>query len=381
MKYIPYGKQDISEQDIEAVVQALKSDFLTQGPLVQRFEDKLCEQFGCRYAVIFNSGTSALHAAYFSIGLKEGDEFITTPNTFVATANGGLYVGARPVFADIETDTGNIDPASIKDKITLRTRCLTPVHYAGQPVDLEAIRELADQHKLYVIEDASHAAGAYYKGSKIGSCKYSDISVLSFHPVKHITTGEGGALLTNDENLYRQALRFRSHGISRENFVFPEDGEWYYEMQELGYNYRITDLQAALGISQLQRLDDFVKRRREIALEYKQLFEHNPFFDLPVEKPYGQSAYHLYPIRLKDAYVPFRKEIFSLLRKNGIGVQVHYIPVYHQPFYRKLGYDLMLPNTEDFYQREISLPMFPGLTKTDLVEVKERLYSIFSALK
>ncbi|WP_017732988.1 UDP-4-amino-4,6-dideoxy-N-acetyl-beta-L-altrosamine transaminase [Nafulsella turpanensis] len=380
-KYIPYGRQHISAEDVEAVVEALQSDFLTQGPLIAAFEAQLCKQFGCRYALVLNSGTSALHAAYFSLGLKEGDEFITTANTFVATANGGLYVGAKPVFADIEPDTGNINVNSIREKITSRTRCITPVHYAGHPADLDAIKALADEHGLYIIEDACHAAGARYKDSVIGSCELSDISILSFHPVKHVTTGEGGALLTNDEKIYRQALKFRTHGISREELQNPNEGEWYYEMQELGFNYRMTDLQAALGISQLKRLDKFVERRRAIAEQYRHLFQDNPYFDVPVERDYGQSSYHLYPIRLKDIYVPLRKDIFSRMRQAGLGVQVHYIPVYHQPYYKSLGYDISLPNTEDFYQREISLPMYPELTDDDLEEVRQRIFSIFSQIK
>lgn len=381
-KYIPYGRQHISEEDVQAVVKALKSDFLTQGPLIPEFEEDLCRQFGCRYALVFNSGTAALHAAYHSLGLKEGDEFITTANTFVATANGGLYVGAKPVFADIEPDTGNIDPSSVQEKINTRTRCITPVHYSGHPVDLQAIRELADRHNLFIIEDACHAAGAYYKDTVIGSCSYSDISILSFHPVKHITTGEGGALLTNDEKIYRQALRFRTHGISREELQNPNEGEWYYEMQELGFNYRITDLQAALGISQLKNLNQFVEKRRTIAAQYRRLFLDNPYFHLPVERDYAQSSYHLYPIRLKDEYVPVRKEIFRQMRQIGLGVQVHYIPVHHQPYYRSMGYgEINLPETEDFYRREISLPMYPELTEEDLEDIKERIFTLFSQLK
>jgi UDP-4-amino-4,6-dideoxy-N-acetyl-beta-L-altrosamine transaminase len=362
--FIPYGKQWIDDEDIREVVKVLKSDFITQGPKVREFEEKLAEFAGTRYAVVFNSGTSALHAAYFSLGLSTGDEFITTPLTFAATSNAGLFLGAKPVFCDVEKDTGNLDAGLIEEKITSRTKLVVPVHYAGHPCDMEKIKEVADKYGLFVVEDACHALGARYKDSKIGSCKYSDMTVFSFHPVKHITTGEGGAVLTDREDLYEKLLMFRNHGITKDDkkFTKEKEGDWYYEMQFLGFNYRMTDIQAALGISQLKKLNKFVERRREIAKVYDKAFENNPYFDTPVEKDYAYHSYHLYPIRLKDPYKDKRAEVFQLLREKGLGVQVHYIPVYLHPYYRKLGYrEGECPVAEDFYGREISLPLYPAM--------------------
>ena len=292
---IPYSRQFIDEEDIEEVVKVLKSDFITQGPKIQEFEKKLAKYCGPKYAVVFNSGTSALHGAYFALlGLRKGDEFITSPITFVATANAGLYLGAKPVFVDIEADTGNIDALKIEKKITKKTKLIVPVHYAGHPVDLEKISEIAKKNKLFVVEDACHALGAKYRRQKavsskqnkdkksedwikIGSCKYSDMTVLSFHPVKHITTGEGGSVLTNNEEFYQRLLMFRTHGITKDSSRFTIHdsrliGDWYYEMQFLGYNYRMTDIQAALGTSQLKKLDSFVDRKRAIADCYNKAF-------------------------------------------------------------------------------------------------------------
>ena len=349
-----------------SVVKVLKSDFLTQGPASSEFEKKIAEYCGAKYCVVFNSGTSALHAAYFASGLKENDEFITSPISFVASSNAGLYLKAKPVFADIEKDTGNIDTSRIKEALSEKTGLIVPVHYSGHSVDMKAIHDMAGEQGIPVIEDACHALGAKHDGEIMGNCKFSDMTVFSFHPVKHITTGEGGAVTTNNKTLYEKLKMFSTHGITKNDLINEPDGEWYYEMQLLGYNYRMTDIQAALGMSQLKKLDRFVERRREIADIYNETFKEDPFFDIPPEREYASSSYHLYPIRLKDQYRDRKKEIFSTLRKNGLGVQCHYIPIYWQPYYQNLGYKKGLcPVSEDFHQREISIPIYPALTQED----------------
>jgi UDP-4-amino-4,6-dideoxy-N-acetyl-beta-L-altrosamine transaminase len=374
MTFIPYSRQCIDKKDIGEVVKVLKSDFVTQGPKGQEFENKLAVYCGSKFAIIFNSGTSALHGAYFALGLKKDDEFITSPITFAATSNAGLYLGAKSVFIDVEKHTGNIDTTKIETKITKKTKLIVPVHYAGHPVDLQKISQIAKKHNLFVVEDACHALGAKYKGEPIGNCKYSDMTVLSFHPVKHITTGEGGAVLTNNKEFYKKLLMFRSHGITKDQFLNKPDGDWYYEMQFLGYNYRMTDIQAALGVSQLKKLDAFVERRRAIAELYNEAFKDNPYFDIPREKNYAFSSYHLYPIRLKIACKKEKREIFSKLREKGLGVQTHYIPAYWHPYYRNLKYNKGLcPVAEDFYQREISIPVYPGMTNSNIKYVIQTL--------
>ncbi len=382
-KFIPYGKQLIDENDIKAVVDVLKSDFITQGKKIPEFEKKLANYCGARYAVVFNSGTSALHGTYFALGLSEKDEFLTTPMTFAATSNAGLFLGAKPVFVDVETDTGNIDIQKIEEKITPNTKLVSVVHYAGHSVDMEKLKEIADRYNLKVVEDACHALGGKYKGEKIGNCKFSDATVFSFHPVKHITTGEGGAVLTNDRKVYEKLLIFRNHGITKEpnKFLNKPDGDWYYEMQLLGYNYRMTDIQAALGVSQLKKIDSFIQKRRQIVKFYNEAFKSNPYFDVPIEKDYAYHAYHLYPIRLKDEYKKKKREIFNRLRQDGIGVQVHYIPVYWHPYYQQLGYKKgTSPNAEDFYKREISLPIYPAMGKEDIEFVIEKVEKVFKQL-
>jgi UDP-4-amino-4,6-dideoxy-N-acetyl-beta-L-altrosamine transaminase len=386
MNLIPYSCQYIDNEDIREVVKVLKSNFITQGPKIPEFEKTLGAYCGSKYVVVFNSGTSALHGAYFALGLGKGDEFITSPITFVATANAGLYLGAKPVFVDVEPDTGNIDVSKIEKKITRKTKLLVPVHYAGHPVDLKKISQIAKKYKLFVVEDACHALGAKYKGQKIGSCKHSDMTILSFHPVKHITTGEGGAVLTNNKYYYEKLLMLRNHGITKDRSRFTihdsrSTGDWYYEMHSLGYNYRMTDIQAALGVSQLKKLDSFVERRRSIAGQYDKAFENNPYFDILIEKDCVFSSYHLYPIRLNDKYKDKKKEIFSKLREEGLGVQVHYIPVYMQPYYKELGYKKGLcPVAEDFYQREISTPIYPSMENGEKQHVISKIFEIFQAI-
>lgn len=371
-KFLPYGKQTIDDEDINEVVKTLKSDFITQGPKIEEFEKALAKYCGAKYAVAFNSGTSALHGAYFALGLDKGDEMITSPNTFVASSNAGLYLGAKVKFCDVEKETGNIDVSKIKTNEN--TKLITPVHYSGNPVDL---KELSEIENVKIIEDGAHALGAKYGGKKIGSLTYSEMAMFSFHPVKHITTGEGGIIVTNDEKYFKRLQLFRSHGITKNNLINESHGDWYYEMQELGFNYRITDIQCALGLSQLKKLDSFVKSRRRIAKGYNEIFEDNPYFDVTVEKDNRESAYHLYPILLKDEFAKHKKEIFTKLRANGLGVQVHYIPVYKQPYYQELGFDNKLcPVCEEFYRRELSIPMYPTLTDDDIEFVNETLYNV-----
>lgn len=362
-EFIPYGRQNIDEEDIKAVIEALGSDWITQGPRVEEFEARVAEYCGARYAVAFNSGTSALHAAMYAAGIEAGDEVITTPLTFVATANAALYVGARPVFVDIDENTYCIDIEGIEEVITPRTRAIVPVDYAGYPVEMKRIREIADKHNLVVIEDAAHALGAVREGTKVGI--QADMTMFSFHPVKHITTGEGGMIVCNNLDYYRRLKLFRSHGITKEvEYLEANDGLWYYEMQELGYNFRITDIQCALGISQMNKLDKFLKERQLLAVKYDQAFNDiNYLHTLPVPLPGSSHAYHLYPLLL--AADVNRTVFFTYLRDHNIGVQVHYIPVHLQPYYRRhFGYKPGdFPRAENFYAQEISLPLFPGLTE------------------
>ena len=371
---IPYGRQFIDEEDIKAVVETLRSDFITQGPKVKEFEEKLARYCGTKYCVVFNSGTSALLGAYYACGISEGDEVITSPITFVATTNMILVLRARPVFVDVEPDTGNMDTDLIESAITENTKAIVPVHYAGHPVDMEKIKNVADKHGLRVIEDACHALGAEYMGSKIGSCKYSDATVFSFHPVKHITTGEGGAVLTNDEEIYEKLLLVRNHGINREKFMYEPDGNWYYEVQVLGFNFRLTDIQASLGISQLKKLDGFVKRRREIADKYRELFSEQEFFELPAERAYAYHSYHLFVIRLRGGLISSKRDLVNNLREKGVATQVHYIPVYKHPFYREMGYgNVKCPSAEEFYDRSLSIPIFPAMTAEDVDKVADTI--------
>lgn len=364
MRTIPYATQWIDDEDINSVISALRSPYLTQGPIVEQFEKALASYCGSKYAVALNSGTSALHAACHAAGIKDGGEAITSPITFAASANSVLYCGGKVVFVDVQEDTVNIDPKEIKRNVTKKTKAVIPVHFAGHPCDMKEIQEIAKEHGLSVIEDAAHALGATYKGPKIGSCKYSDMTVLSFHAVKHITTGEGGAVLTNDPGLYEKLLMFRTHGITRdkEKLTNKNEGPWHYEMQDLGFNYRITDFQCALGISQLKRLDRFISRRREIFDMYNKAFKTVEGINIPVEKADSRSPWHIYVIRVNS-----RGSMFASLREKGILVNVHYMPVYLHPYYKELGYARGLcPKAEEYYSQAITLPLYPKMTNEDV---------------
>jgi UDP-4-amino-4,6-dideoxy-L-N-acetyl-beta-L-altrosamine transaminase len=335
-KHIPYGRQQILDEDVREVQRVLQSDFITTGPVSREFEEALAKKVGAKFAVTFNSGTSALHAAYFALGLEAGSEFITTPITFVATANAGLYHGFKPVFCDIEPDTGNMDCATIEALITENTRFIVPVHFGGHPADLENLHQIADKYQLKIIEDGSHALGARYKNRPIGDCTYSEMTTFSFHPVKHITTGEGGAVTTNDDRYYKRLKQFRNHDILS---------------------------------------------RREIAKFYCQEFKENPYFHIPLERDYIESSYHLYSIRLKEDLIPYKRKVFTRLREEKLGVQTHYIPVYRQPYYLEHGYlNVQKPHAEIFYQSEISIPMYHSLSHEDQKDVISRIRSVFKNL-
>lgn len=371
-KLLPYGHQSIDEYDIRAVVEILGSDWITTGPKVTEFEEAFAEYVGSRYAVSFSSGTAALHGAVFAAGLGPGDEAITTPMTFCATANSLLYQGARPVFADVCSDTLNIDPEEVARRITERTKAILPVDYAGHPADLGPILELADRHGLAVIEDACHALGAEYKGRRVGGI--SHMTVFSFHPVKHITTGEGGMVTTNDAELARRLRIFRSHGIDSDARQRQMEGQWYYEMVALGYNYRLTDIACALGLSQLQKLEANLARRREIAARYTMSFQNLPVIIPPAVRQSVKPAWHLYPIRLDLTKLCVgRAQVFQALRAENIGVNVHYIPVHLHPYYRtRFGYHRgEYPVAEKAYEQIISLPMFHGMGDEDIEHVIE----------
>lgn len=366
---IPYGRQTIEEDDIEAVVRVLRSDWLTQGPAVAAFEEALAGYVGARFAVAFSSGTAALHAAYAAIGLGPGDEIVTSPNTFAATANAALFLGGRPVFGDVDPATGILDLAAAEAAITPRTRAIVPVSFAGHPMDNNGFRRLADRHGLVFIEDGCHALGARNHGRPVGSL--AEMTVFSFHPVKSIATGEGGAVTTDSPERYRQLVQFRNHGVTKNPELLTRDeGPWYYEMQGLGPNYRITDIQCALGLSQLGKLERFVARRREIAARYGEALGDLAALALPRENPEMASAWHLYVIKLSDPWGDRRREVVTALAERGVGTQVHYLPVYRHPYYQANGWGAVrCPHAEDHYRRALSLPLFPGMTDEQLARV------------
>ncbi|MED1598547.1 UDP-4-amino-4,6-dideoxy-N-acetyl-beta-L-altrosamine transaminase [Bacillus sp. FSL H8-0534] len=380
--YLPYGKQSIDEDDIQAVINVLKSDFITTGPTIKQFENQVAAYVGAKYAVAFSSGTAALHGACFAAGISNDDEVITTSMTFAASSNCVLYQGGVPVFTDIKSDTYNIDPNLIKDKITNKTKAIIPVHFTGQPVELEKISKIAQEYNLTVIEDAAHALGATYKKKKIGSI--SDMTMFSFHPVKHITTGEGGIITTNNEDYYQKLLQFRTHGITRNpNNLTENHGPWYYEMQFLGYNYRMTDIQAALGLSQLQKLDSFIAKRKQYVSMYNMALKDLPEVILPKQLDHVDSSWHLYIIQLNLPMLKVdRKEIFQALQQENIGVNVHYIPIHLQPYYQKLGYQKgICPNAEKLYESIITLPLFSEMSEQDANDVIQAVKKVINFYK
>ncbi|PJA01924.1 UDP-4-amino-4,6-dideoxy-N-acetyl-beta-L-altrosamine transaminase [bacterium (Candidatus Gribaldobacteria) CG_4_10_14_0_2_um_filter_41_16] len=365
---IPYGHQYIDKKDIEAVLIVLKSDWITQGPKILEFEKALAKYCGAKYAVVCCSGTAALHLAYLAAGLKKDDEIITSPNTFAATANMLLAVGAKPIFCDIRLDTYNIDESRIEKLITKRTKAIVPVHFAGHPCEMGKIAKIAKEHNLLVIEDACHALGAKYKGSKIGNCKYSDMAIFSFHPVKSITTGEGGATLTNNEKYYKKMISLRSHGIHKD-----EKGKNV--MTELGFNYRMTDIQAALGVSQIKKLDKFIKARHQVARWYQRELKGLEDIFLPGELKHAYSSWHIFIIRTKNSQT--RDSLASFLKEKGIGVNFHYPCVYRHPYYQKNSYkNVKCQRAEMYESTTITMPLYPGLSqkKVKYITSELRLY-------
>lgn len=376
---IPYGRQDIRQEDIDAVAEVMRSDFLTQGPVVPRFESELADRVGAGHGVAVNSATSALHIACLALGVGPGEMVWTSANTFVASANCARYCGGTVDFVDVDPATGNMSLAALREKLEAAARegqiprVVIPVHFAGQPCDMRSIGELAEDYGFSVIEDASHAIGARWRGEPVGCGRYSDITVFSFHPVKIITTGEGGMAVTNDDELAARMARLRSHGITRDPQCMSRepDGPWYYEQIELGFNYRMTDMAAALGISQLERLNEYVDRRRALAERYDCLIENLPCRSL-ARTPGAESAWHLYVIRLDDP--SRRRGVFDHLRSRDIGVNVHYIPVPSQPDFTRLGFDMAdFPGAEAYYAGALSLPLHPGLSNDEQDRVASAL--------
>ncbi|MCA9816331.1 MAG: UDP-4-amino-4,6-dideoxy-N-acetyl-beta-L-altrosamine transaminase [Cyanobacteria bacterium HKST-UBA01] len=377
--FLPYGRQSIDEDDIKAVEEVLRSNWLTTGPEIEKFEEAVCQFTGARYAVAIANGTAALHAAYHAAGIESGDEIITTGMTFAATANAALYLGAKPVFVDIDPSTGCLDPDKVVEKISDRTKAIVAVDYYGHPCEADPLNEIAAKANIRLIIDAAHSLGAEYNGKKVGTL--ASMTTFSFHPVKAITTGEGGMIVTDDADLYQRLCTFRTHGIvkSASSFEKPNEGPWYHEMQMLGFNYRITDFQAALGKQQLLKLPAFIHRRGEIAERYRRGLSELQHFKPLEEKENCRSAYHLFPIIVaKKPRAKYRRLAFEALHRENIGVQVHYIPVYQHPFYQKLLASEVIhcPQTDRFYDGEISLPIFPAMTDGDVDDVLKALRKI-----
>lgn len=388
MNFIPYGRQLISEDDIKAVVDVLNSDFLTQGPAVPAFEQSVSDYCGSKHAVAVSSATAALHLACLALGVGKGDIVWTSPITFVASANCALYCGASVDFVDIDARTYNMSVDQLKAKLESAKqegrlpKVVIPVHLCGQPCDMERIHELGNEYGFNIIEDASHAIGGKYQGESIGNCRFSDITVFSFHPVKIVTTAEGGMAMTNSHALAAKMALLRSHGVTRdpELMTGEADGDWYYQQVDLGFNYRLTDIQAALGVSQMLKVNEFIEKRHSLAHQYNELLSELPL-TLPWQDSNGYSSFHLYVIRLHLGKIKkTRKEVFSLLRLAGIGVNIHYIPVHTQPYYQAvlLNSDESYPAAESYYEEAISLPLHPGLTDDELMRVAESLREILS---
>ncbi|TCB52212.1 UDP-4-amino-4,6-dideoxy-N-acetyl-beta-L-altrosamine transaminase [Acinetobacter terrestris] len=383
--FIPYGKQNISQADIDSVVNVLNSDFLTQGPHVPLFEKSVAEFVGAQHALAVNSATSALHIACLALGLGKGDILWTSPITFVASANCALYCGAEVNFVDVDSQTYNMSVEALEKKLQQAKidhklpKIVIPVHLCGQPCDMEKIHQLSQEYGFHIIEDASHAIGGKYKNTYIGSCKYADITIFSFHPVKIITTAEGGMALTNNADLAKKMDLFRSHGVTRNQELMTKEpeGPWYYQQVELGFNYRMTELQAALGVTQLTRLEEFVAKRHKIANQYNEILKDLPII-LPYQLPETYSGLHLYVIQLKlDQISKTRKEVFEALRAKGIGVNVHYIPVHTQPYYQNIGFTKeKFPKAEAYYAAAISLPMYPDLTSEQMDYIYQSLKEV-----
>lgn len=377
--YLSYGKQTVDDADIQAVVNVLKGDYLTTGPFVKEFEEKVADYVGAKYAVAVANGTAALHMACFAAGIEEGDEVIVTPMTFAASANAVLYCGGTPVFTDIDPRTYNIDPEKIEEKITSKTRAIMPVDFSGQSVDMDKIEAIAIKHNLTIIEDAAHALGSEYKGKKIGS--QADMVEFSFHPVKPVTTAEGGVITSNNEELYKKMIMFRTHGITRDRDLLHQNhGSWYYEQQYLGYNYRLTDVQSALGTSQMKKIDKFINRRREIVKQYNDAFKDLDEITTPFEAEFSNSGWHIYVIKIKpNLLTATRKGIFDALQAENIGVNVHYLPVYLHPYYQELGYKKGLcPLAEELYESMITLPLYPSMTDRDVDDVVNAMLKVIA---
>ena len=379
MNTIPYGRQSIDASDIEAVVDVLKSDWITQGPAIEKFESRVADWINVHYAVAFSSGTAALHGAMNVAGVTKGKEAITSPITFLATPNSAIYCGGRPVFVDIDPQTYCIDIEKIPEAITDKTRVIAPVDMAGFPVEIQPILDCAEDHDCIVIEDAAHALGAHRNGRNVGVD--ADMTMFSFHPVKHITTGEGGVIVTDNEEYADKLREFRNHGITKNpQNMEKNDGPWYYEMRDLGYNYRITDIQCALGLSQILKLESFLIRRNEIASKYDDAFACNPNIKTPLKVPnFSRHAYHIYPLLLTHVS---RKDLFLKLRENGISCQVHYIPVYRQPYYRKnFGYrNENFPVSEWYYENEITIPLYPAMSDPEVQYVIDTVLTLTEEL-
>lgn len=379
-----YGKQTIDENDINAVVEVLKSDFLTQGPAIEKFEKYVADYCGAEYAVAVTNATSALHIACLAAGLGKGDTLWTSPITFTASANCGRYCGANVDFVDIDNNTYNMSVEELEAKLTkseVLPKVLVPVHLAGQSCDMEKIHTLAKKFNITVIEDASHAIGADYKDTKVGSCKYSDMTVFSFHPVKIVTTGEGGMVLTNSKDLYDKLVLYRSHGITRtpELMTKEADGPWYYQQIDLGFNYRMTDMQAALGYSQMHKVDKFVARRRGLAARYNELLKDLDMLKLPYQDESTASSWHLYIVRVDFSKISkTKKQIFAEMKDKGVCLNLHYIPVHTQPYYEKLGFKQGdFPSSEKYYEEAFTLPLYYSLTNEQQDHIVKALKEVF----